>query len=279
MFTNPVHIVQHCGTPMLKSFNTETRFDHASAANGYIPFERIQNTRDLGGHLAHDGRRIRAGRLLRGGNPGLASAADIATLKSFKLDVVLDFRAPGEKQPAEQAFAEIFHWIADPVLVGNLSQETVLPMLKNGSAETSRQFMIDFYRDFPRRYQAQFKRFLTLAEQNKTMLYHCTAGKDRTGFASVLLLSALGVDHAAIIANYLESNHYNAAGNAQVLAQIAEAALPSEVVAPLLMVDAAYIEASLQVVEDDYDGMDHYLRQVLGIDLERIRRNYLEPTS
>jgi protein-tyrosine phosphatase len=241
----------------------------------HISFEAIKNMRDLGGYLAAGGRRIMPGRLLRGANPGMASAADISKLKGYRLDVVLDFRTEAEKHAAETAFASSFNWIAEPVMVGNLSQELMLSLLQSGNPERSRQFMIDFYRAFPVRYQAQFRRFLKLAEQNNTMLYHCTAGKDRTGFASALLLAALGVDRATIIANYLESNRYNAAANAQVLAKLFKAELAPELIAPLLTVEAAYMEASLALIEEEYEGMDCYLRQVLDIDVERIRRNYL----
>ena len=256
--------------------NSSDKQEQQEPANGYIEFDKIQNTRDLGGHVTADGRTIQSGRLLRGANPGMASAADIARLKTYRLDVVVDFRMASEKHAAEASFAESFNWIADPVVVGNMSQEAILPLLKSGNPENSRQFMIDFYRAFPVQYQPQFQRFLQFAEQNKTMLYHCTAGKDRTGFASALLLSALGIDRAVIVENYLESNRHNATANAQVLAQITKAQLPQEMIAPLLAVDAAYIEAALQVVEDEYAGMENYLRNVLDIDVERIRGNYLE---
>lgn len=240
-----------------------------------ISFDAIQNTRDLGAYLASDGRRIQARRLLRGANPGLASAADIEKLKSYRLDLVVDFRSDAEKQVSEAPFAASFEWIADPVMVGNLSQETLLPLLQNGSPEHSRQFMLDFYRAFPVNYQAQFGRFLRLAEQGKTMLYHCTAGKDRTGFASALLLAALDVGRATIVADYLESNRHNAGASAKVLAQLFKADLAPEIMRPLLNVEAAYLEAALTVIDEEYGGMAHYLRQVLDVDVERIRRNYL----
>ena len=205
--------------------------------------------------------------------------ADIARLQALKIDVVLDFRTQAEKQSTEQQFANAFNWIADPVQVGNLSQDMVMPLLQNGTAQNSRQFMIDVYGDFPTLYQLQYKRFLTLAEQNKTMLYHCTAGKDRTGFASLLLLSALGVDQRVIIADYLASNRYVAASNAQMLAQIAKADLSPQVLEPFLLVDPAYIAASLQVIDDNYGGMMSYLHDVLNVDVECIRGNYLMPSS
>lgn len=139
--------------------------------------------------------------------------------------------------------------------------------------------MIAFYRDFPLQYQAQYKRFLQLAEQNYNILYHCTAGKDRTGFASLLLLSALGIERSAIIADYLESNRNNAAGNTQVMAQVEKFGLPGAAMAPLLLVEPAYLDAAQQVIDENYGGMRHYLERVLEIDVALIRANYLEPAS
>lgn len=239
-------------------------------------FEQVQNIRDLGGKITSDGRRIQTGRLLRSANPGLATAADITRLQRFNIDVVIDFRTEGEKKLSETPFAEVFNWVADPIMVGNLSQRSDLLALKNGTAEDSRAFMIALYRDFPLQYQGQYRRFLQQAEKNRNILYHCTAGKDRTGFASLLLLSALGIDHADIIADYLESNRTNTAGNAQLLEQVNKLGLSAEVMVPLLSVEAAYLDAAQQVIDDDHGGMQHYLEIVLGIDAALIRENYLE---
>ena len=85
--------------------------------HGDIHFDAIRNTRDLGGYLAADGRLIVKGRLLRGANPAMASAADIAKLKNYRLDVVLDFRSETEKHATEANFASAFNWVADPVMV------------------------------------------------------------------------------------------------------------------------------------------------------------------
>ena len=239
-------------------------------------FQQVRNIRDAGGKMTPDGRRIQTGRLLRSANPGLATAADIAQLQRFSINVVVDFRTQGEKKPSETSFAEVFNWVADPIMVGNLSQRSVLSALQNGTAQDSRAFMIALYRDFPLQYQPQYRRFLQLAEKNHNILYHCTAGKDRTGFASLLLLSALGIDHTDIIADYLESNRTDTAGNAQLLEQVNKLGLSVEVMAPLLSVEAAYLDAAQQVIDDDHGGMQHYVEHVLGIDTALIRENYLE---
>ncbi|MFC4708382.1 tyrosine-protein phosphatase [Paraburkholderia caffeinitolerans] len=240
-----------------------------------IAMDHVQNLRDLGGLIGANGHRIAPHRLYRSGNPALGTPADFARLASLQLDDVVDFRATSEKTSAEAAFAERFPWIADPVLAGDLSPASVVPMLKRSTPQQMHQFMVDLYRRFPQDYQPQFARFLKLAEADKTLLYHCTAGKDRTGFATVLLLSALGVDRATVMANYLESNRHNAAGNARAVAQLQKIGVEPEVVQPLLNVDPDYIGAAMEVIDTRYGGMQHYLTDVLHVDVEKIRRGYL----
>ncbi|MFC6965509.1 tyrosine-protein phosphatase, partial [Paraburkholderia dipogonis] len=241
----------------------------------YIPLERIQNTRDLSGIETRDHRRITPHRLYRSGNPTSASPADIEKLKSMHLDAIVDFRAASEKKPTEQSFTEQFPYQPDPVLAGNLAPDAIIPMLKRSTPEDTHDFMISLYKQFPEKYQPQFTRFLKLAEDNRTILYHCTAGKDRTGFATVLLLSALGVDRATTIANYLESNRYNAAANAQATVQLQKIGVAPDVLAPLLAVDPDYIGAAMQVIDQQYGGMQRYLVDVLHINVDKIRANYL----
>lgn len=247
----------------------------AHPTDQYIKLEKIQNTRDLGGIETADGHQITPHRLYRSGNPSQASQQDIKTLQAMHLDAIIDFRAASEKQPNEKAFADQFPWQSDPVLAGNLSPSAIIPLLKRSTPEQMHDFMLNLYRQFPSNYQPQFAHFLKLAEDNKTILYHCTAGKDRTGFATVLLLSALGVDRPTTIANYLESNRYNAAGNAHATQQLQKLGIAPDVVAPLLTVDPDYIGASMQVIDQQYGGMQHYLVDVLHVNIAKIRANYL----
>ncbi|WJF90754.1 tyrosine-protein phosphatase [Paraburkholderia bonniea] len=243
--------------------------------NQSLPFDNIVNLRDLGGLPAANGRTIQSGRLYRSANPGLASAADITHLKMLELDVVVDFRAPGERSSSEAAFAAAFSWRQEPVLVGNLSPAQLLPTLKNFSLNDASTMMSGIYRAFPLDYQAQFKALLTLAEQNRTMLYHCTAGKDRTGFATALLLSALGVERELIVENYLASNLWCAVVSPEMAARIAEAGLDPAVLGCLLSVREDYLDTAFSIIERQYGGMERYLRETLKVDVEALRRNYL----
>lgn len=248
---------------------------HPGATDSYIPLENVQNLRDLGGLKTPDNAGIKPGRLLRSGNPGQATAADIARLQGMNIDVVVDFRADDEKTPHEADFAAAFLWQAEPIVAGNLSGPQMLPTLQRMSQADMHELMCDLYRDFPGRYQPQFHALLQLAEQGKTMLYHCTAGKDRTGFASALLLSALGVDADSIMVNYLESNHYNQRFIQDMADYLERRGVKREAVWPLLEVSEEYLDTALRVIDRDYGGMANYLRKTLNVDIERIRQHYL----
>ncbi len=141
-----------------------------------------------------------------------------------------------------------------PVLEGSMTMDVLMPRLRESTPEQVDAFMLEVYRDFPVRYRQVFGEFMRNAQAGKTLLYHCTAGKDRTGFASLLLLSALGVGQGDILANYLESNQRNARFNTQALERIAQFGIRPEVMMPLLEVRGSYLEASMQAIEDGYGG-------------------------
>ncbi len=246
------------------------------ADGGCLAFDNVSNARDLGGLVGAGGRRVRAGKLFRSGNPGLASAADIERLVALGPDMVIDFRSPGEKSVEERGFGERFRWVAVPVLEGSMAMDVLMPRLRDGSPAQMSAFMLEVYRDFPQRYREAFGGFLKTAESGKTLFYHCTAGKDRTGFASLLLLSALGVGQDDILANYLASNHWNARFNEGALSKLSAFGVRPEVVMPLLEVTPAYLEASVRAIEEVSGGIERYLRESLCVDVDRLRDHYLE---
>lgn len=241
-----------------------------------LDLETIANARDLGGLIGHDGRRVRLNKLYRSANPALGCAADLDKLHALRIDIVVDFRSPGEKSPAESAFGERFQWLAVPVLDGTMAMDVLMPRLRTSSASQMHGFMLDVYRDFPVRYRDAFGAFLRHAEAGKTLLYHCTAGKDRTGFASLLLLGALGVAQDDIVSNYLESNHWNRRFNEGVLAGIDKAGVSPDVMKPLLDVRPEYLEASMDAITQTYGSIDRFVGGQLGVDIARLRAHYLE---
>jgi protein-tyrosine phosphatase len=241
-----------------------------------LELETIPNARDLGGLVGLNGRCVRPGKLYRSANPALACAADLDRLYALDLDIVVDFRSPGEKSPAEATFGERFHWVSVPVLDGNMAMDVLMPRLRASTPAQMHGFMLDVYRDFPVRYREAFGAFLRHAEAGRTLFFHCTAGKDRTGFASLLLLSALGVSQDDIVANYLESNHWNRRFNDDVVARLAPVGVEAAVIMPLLEVRPEYLEASMDTIAQAYGGVEQFLADGLHIDVNKLRRHYLE---
>lgn len=244
-----------------------------------LQFENIQNLRDLGGLRSRDGRRICTNRLFRSGNPGLASATDIERLQSLGIDVVIDFRAAEEKSEKEAGFANAFSWVALPVLEGSMSMNDLVPRLQAATRQDMDDLMLQVYRDFPIKHQTAFGRFMKEAETGRTLLYHCSAGKDRAGFATFLLLSALGVAPETILANYLESTHRNQRLIHGLLARLGALGISPEVAIPLLEVRADYLQASLQTIEQEWGSTTRFLSEALKVDVQSLQTHYLEEVS
>jgi len=241
-----------------------------------LALETIVNARDLGGLIGFDGRQVKRRKLYRSANPALGCASDLDKLHALGLDIVVDFRSPGEKSPDEAGFGERFRWLAVPVLDGSMAMNVLMPRLRESTAAQMHGFMLDVYRDFPTRYRDAFGTFMRHAEAGKTLYYHCTAGKDRTGFATLLLLAALGVKQDDIVANYLESNHWNQRFNDRILAGMSQAGVSADAMRPLLEVRPEYLEASMDAMERAYGGVERFVTDQLGVDIGRLRAHYLE---
>ncbi len=106
------------------------------------------------------------------------------------------------------------------------------------------------------------------------LLFHCTAGKDRTGWLAAVVLTALDVDRDTIVADYLRTHELNAVGRDYTMTTMASRIDQPEILLPLLEVRLEYLEAAFLEADRCYGGMDGYLREGLGLtedDLERLR--------
>jgi protein-tyrosine phosphatase len=126
--------------------------------------------------------------------------------------------------------------------------------------------------------------FEDLLEGEGATLYHCTAGKDRTGLATALILSALGVPRETILYDYeLSNRHFTGGVGARDgeanQANAAFAQLPPEVIAVFMGVDARYLRTVFDQIDSQYGSVEAYLDQKLGVDaadLARLRSLYTE---
>jgi protein-tyrosine phosphatase len=246
----------------------------------------LPNGRDLGGYRTETGAIVRYGVLLRADAPIGATDEDLRALDRLGVRRVIDMRGDGEI-----AHFGLSAWTAPrthlPIsdVVAALLAQQVKPgaePLPPGSAQTTMRGM---YRDFVADpdSRAQFATALrTIADPDGVpLLFHCTAGKDRTGWLAALVLAALGVDRATITADYLLTNERfatgrGAAGRARLLASLGELGVDVVAVLPLLEARTDYLDAAFAEVDARYGDMPAFLRVGLDADVDALRANLLE---
>jgi protein-tyrosine phosphatase len=226
------------------------------------------NLRDLGGLPAGEGGRVRAGRLFRGPALHGLTPEETAALEPLGLAHVVDFRGREEAsaRPADLP-GRREHLSIEPTaatrLMGVLSKPDPSPEAISGAMEET-------YRDFVRVNADVFARFLgLLAEaEGAPLLFHCTAGKDRTGFAAALILHVLGADPETIEADYLATN-----GLWRPDPDLA-AMVPELAHAALFRVSPAYLEAAFDELDRVHGGPLAFADEAMGG--ERRRRAWAE---
>jgi len=132
--------------------------------------------------------------------------------------------------------------------------------------------MQDTYRGFVRHNTHRFAEFFGhLLQSSEPTVFHCTAGKDRTGFAAALVLRALDVSGEEVMHDYLLTNE-------RLKVDSSGWKLPPHAAQVLLRVQPEFLEAAFEAIEQDYGGLDGYLRYGLGLrepERARLRALYL----
>ena len=183
-----------------------------------IPMEKLPNTRDLGGMVGAGGRTIVTGRLIRSGQLKEASQADLEEL-ARRIELVVDFRnadehvnVPDPEIPGvSQVHLPILQGQGPGVAQDEESRRAAMRSLME-DPEKPKAVMKHIYEEFVSKPYClgKYREFLQLLEQDreKAVLWHCAAGKDRAGFATVLVQELLGVSRDDIIEDYMATNVY-----------------------------------------------------------------------
>lgn len=242
------------------------------------------NARDLGGLPTTDGRRVRVGRLIRTAALGRLTEADLTVLGRLAPACVVDLR-----DDAETVLAPPNRLVGDPILVRLPVLDPAHPGFTylsavlhghdlTGYEEQARRgaaaAMAEVYRWFVSGAAARegFARAVRLAADpaHLPLLFHCSAGKDRTGWLAVVLLTALGVDEETVRADYLRHNdltvELRAAASAAMLRRRPE--LDPETAQAVLGVRPEYLDAAYDEVRRVYGSFDAYLVDGLGVTAE-----------
>jgi protein-tyrosine phosphatase len=261
-----------CATAPLQSPTAAA--DSALQAPRLIALEGAQNFRDIGGYRTANGRRVKWGMIFRSADLSKLTGSDLKSLNGLGIQTVYDLRSTGERRTAPDAFKGGSATVS--LEYDNNSQAIQAALRSNPTPELLRSAFRTTYPTLLVTLQPEYHQlFDGLLEGKGATLYHCSAGKDRTGIATALILSALGVPRETIIADFLMSNrYYHPAANASPMG-----ALAPELSAVLQGVDESYLRTTFDVIDAQYGSVEGYFERALGVDkakIARLRKLYTE---
>ncbi|MFD6677566.1 tyrosine-protein phosphatase [Rhodococcus zopfii] len=255
----------------------------------------LANLRDIGGCASRFGGEVRTGVVFRSTDLSRLTDTDRETLDALQITTVFDLRtaAEMERRPdrlpdgavhvgldvlADREDASVA--AALPELVAN--PEVVAKELSDGRAE---QYLLGSYRDFVSMSSAavSYRRMATgIAHGEVPALVHCSAGKDRTGWAAASLLLFAGADEDDVFADYLRTNDLLLPTFEPLFARFREVGGDPAVLIPLLGVQRNYLEASLDEVTNRYGTIEQYFAEGLRLDddtLQALRSRLIDTES
>lgn len=250
-----------------------------------------RNFRELGGYPTLSGKKIKHHKLLRTGHLADLNNKDQAFLKDYGVASIVDFRSHEEVTKQPDQVPDGINYYYDPVFSEDLTNSsrsiTDLDAQSKDDANFGFDHMLFAYEDMvnsdsaQKAYRLFFEKLLANNHQDQALLFHCTAGKDRTGFGALLVLTALGVPLELIKKDYLFTN--------EVIGDFVDQMVNSErqngkndntlqSIRDIQSVHAEYFDHALKVLTDEYGSINNYLHQVMQLssaDLIELRRIYL----
>ena len=253
-----------------------------------LPFTGAHNFRDLGGYQTEDGRRIKWGKIYRSDNLHSLTDEDVKYLSRLNIKSVVDFRSDEERESEPDRLTPDMTQVLLPIKFQpkELDDETLKNLMENltfGTLDSS-NLLVDFNIVIVKDFADEYKKFFRHVIENNAepIVFHCTAGKDRAGFASAMILTVLGVPREKVIEDYLLTNTYV---KDHVDSEMLEIELKTffradtDNLRKINLVAERYIQAAFDTIDSEWGGMDNYISGPLSLtdeDILKLQDFYLE---
>lgn len=241
----------------------------------FINIKGAYNVRDIGGYPTKDGGTIKWQKVFRSGKISRIKTSENEKMAAMNIKTICDFRTLAEQEASPDSWYNLDNINHFPLPIGEGRLDR-LDWMKNAAKGTGKNsYLYQANQRYVLHNAHRFRAFfeILLDENNYPLLYHCTAGKDRTGFASVLLLSALGVDKSTIMADYLLTNDYlNRFFWKEMEAVSAKNGFNLEKVKPIFIADEIYIQGAYDAIEARYGTIVSYLETAINVGQKEIEK-------
>jgi protein-tyrosine phosphatase len=252
----------------------------ADSSKREVKLQGAINFRDLGGYATKDGKHVKWGKIYRSAALNKLTDDDLSKLQGIALARVADFRGPLEVNAAPDRLAQGMNRISLPAGSEHVGDSNYMKNIRQQMMNDS--FILQFYSNtspFKERYRPLFGLLLTLPKDS-SLLFHCTAGKDRTGIGAALVLYALGVDERTIMDDYLATNYYRSAENERAIpAMMKGLGLNESSARNMMAAKEEYLQATFTSIRNQYGTIDNYLNEEMGLSkkkLKKLRKLYLD---
>jgi protein-tyrosine phosphatase len=266
----------------LRSQGDHTDLDEA--VPGRSTLRHAPNFRDIGGITTPDGSRVRGERIYRSGVFDQLDDIDRSALRALGIRTAIDLRSDDERAVRVNDLPDGIAQLHRPVQDVSAHPTTIMERIARGETDgLGAEMLMEGNRFFVERQAHAFGDVArTLLDPDRQpAIVHCTAGKDRTGFAIACVLWVLGVDHEQVVDDYLRTNEIMRERHEQILAAAA-ADVDTTKLREMLVVDRAYLDAAFDTARSRYGSIEEFIRSALGIDddaRDQARRRLLVPSG
>ncbi len=246
-----------------------------------VQFEEVENFRQLGGYTGFDGKKVKMGAIYRSGaHSKITTPKDIELFKSLKINTVIDFRSKEEIALMPEPKYDGINYLVQSALYDENGQEVRLDLdaIYKGGLKSMNQMVSDVSSAFlgmPFNNPAYKLMFMQIYLGNLPLNYHCSAGKDRTGIATAIILRALGVSDDDILYDFELSNTLRPKAREDFVAKMSAIAPPEElpkIAQAVLGVERTSLEKALAAIDKKYPDFEEYLLKECDVTKEMLNK-------
>ncbi|EFM12001.1 protein tyrosine/serine phosphatase [Paenibacillus curdlanolyticus YK9] len=259
------------------------------AAERAVELQGVVNFRDLGGYATSDGRHVKWGKLFRSGELAGLTDADKLQLKTIGLKTIIDYRSNAEvaqKPDPALSGATNIRMPAMKEVEGSSNATDLNSLIATGDLSAlgkPGEMLVEANKGLVQAPDAYVSLMdALLAEKTAPIVQHCTAGKDRAGLGSAIILLTLGVSESTVMDDFLLSNVYRAEANKQAMAYMGTIIKDADALASLqalMEVRQEYLQAAIDTMKQQYGSIDGFIEKGLGVskaERAKLQAMYLE---